>query len=104
MAVKENSSFTRDYLDPDKRSIANSLQIYFKDGTSTPKIIREYPLGHKRRREESYPHLLQKFTDNINSFPDLHHTSADLISLFKGTDVDNLSVSEFMAHFVPRTY
>lgn len=104
MTVKENPSFTHDYLDPDKRSIANSLQIHFNDGTHTPKILQEYPLGHKRRREESYPHLLQKFTDNINSFPELHHTAPDLISLFKGTSVDNLTVSEFMAHFVPRTY
>lgn len=61
MVVQENQDFTRDYLDPEKRSISNSIQVYFEDGSSTEKITIEYPIGHKRRRIEGIPLLIQKF-------------------------------------------
>lgn len=59
--VFEDKNFTKDYLDPDKRSIGNSLQIFFVDGTSTEKVTIEYPLGHRRRREEAKPFIREKF-------------------------------------------
>jgi 2-methylcitrate dehydratase len=65
MTVREDEAYSRDYLDPDKRSIANALQVFFKDGTSTEKLAVEYPLGHKRRRAESIPHLLAKLEANL---------------------------------------
>ena len=65
MEVRENKQFSVDYLDPDKRSIANAVQIFFKDGTKTEEICIEYPLGHKRRRQEGIPLLLQKFQHNL---------------------------------------
>src|SRR5882762_5839731 len=52
MVCIENKGYSRDYLDPKKRSIANQLQIFFKDGTKTRKVAEEYPLGHRRRRHE----------------------------------------------------
>src|SRR3989338_11219085 len=52
MQVSENVQFSQDYLDPDKRSIANAIQIIFKDGSKTDKVTIEYPIGHKRRRAE----------------------------------------------------
>jgi len=61
MVVVEDPRYTREYLDPDKRSIANAIQISFVDGTQTPRIECEYPLGHRRRREESRPALKDKF-------------------------------------------
>jgi 2-methylcitrate dehydratase len=61
MKVAEVPAFTRDYLDPDKRSIANAVQVFFKDGTATSKVEVEYPLGHRRRRKEAEPVLLEKF-------------------------------------------
>ncbi|MCS7297774.1 MAG: bifunctional 2-methylcitrate dehydratase/aconitate hydratase [Bacteroidia bacterium] len=61
MQVRENPEFSRDYLDPEKRSIANSIQIQFKDGTFTEKIVVEYPVGHRRRRAEAIPLLREKF-------------------------------------------
>lgn len=61
MEVAENPAYSRDYLDPDKRSIANSVQVFFADGSSTDKVEIEYPLGHRRRREESMPVLQAKF-------------------------------------------
>ena len=67
MEVQENPQFTRDYLDPAKRSIGNSLQILFADGTSTEKIAVEYPIGHPRRRAEGEPLLLTKFERNLRS-------------------------------------
>ena len=52
---------SKEYLEADKRSIANSIQIFFKDGSSTEKIEVEYPIGHRRRREQGIPLLLEKF-------------------------------------------
>lgn len=65
MQVRENTQFSRDYLDPDKRAIGNALQVFFRDGTSTPRIAVEYPIGHKRRRAEGLPKLLEKFRTNL---------------------------------------
>ncbi len=67
MEVMENKQFSLDYLDPEKRSIANALQVFFKDGSFTENITVEYPLGHKRRRDEGLPLLKKKFTDNLAS-------------------------------------
>ncbi|MDP6451646.1 MAG: 2-methylcitrate dehydratase, partial [Lentisphaeria bacterium] len=57
MTVTEDPAYTRDYLDPDKRSIANAVQVEFHDGTSTDLIEVHYPLGHRRRRDEALPLL-----------------------------------------------
>ncbi len=59
--VRENPQFTRDYFDPDKRYIGNSVQVFFKDGSNTAKISVDYPIGHRRRRAEGMPLLLEKF-------------------------------------------
>ena len=60
MTVQEDKQYSRDYLDPEKRSIANAVQVFFTDGTSTPKVAVEYPIGHRRRRAEGIPVLQQK--------------------------------------------
>lgn len=65
MQVVEDEKFTQDYLDPEKRSIANSLQIFFKDGTQSEQVTIEYPIGHKRRREQGIPQLQSKFSSNL---------------------------------------
>ena len=52
MVVQEDKRYSREYLEADKRSIANAIQVFFKDGTHTPKVEVEYPVGHRRRREE----------------------------------------------------
>lgn len=61
----EDPSFTADYLDPDKRSIANALSVELNDGTRLPEVVCEYPLGHRRRREEGIPLLEEKFRANL---------------------------------------
>lgn len=65
MIVTENKQFSQDYLATDKRSIANSIQIFFKDGSSTENITVEYPIGHRRRRKDGIPLLLEKFKANL---------------------------------------
>ncbi len=61
MQVSENPQFSHDYLDPQKRSIANSVQVFFADGSKTELIRVEYPIGHRRRRSEGIPALSRKF-------------------------------------------
>jgi 2-methylcitrate dehydratase len=65
MTCVENKDWTRDYLDPEKRSIANAVQVFFKDGTHTADVAVEYPLGHRRRRKEGVPLLEAKFRTNL---------------------------------------
>ncbi|MBL0140701.1 MAG: bifunctional 2-methylcitrate dehydratase/aconitate hydratase [Betaproteobacteria bacterium] len=61
----EDPKFTRDYHDPDKRSIANALTVEFSDGKTMKEIVVEYPIGHKRRRKEGMPVLVEKFRVNL---------------------------------------
>ncbi len=60
MEVRENPRFTRDYLDPDKRYIGNSVQVFFRDGSSTDRVSVDFPIGHRRRRAEGIPVLMAK--------------------------------------------
>lgn len=82
MIVQENQQFSLDYLDPDKRSIANAISIAFKDGTSSPRIVVEYPLGHRRRRNEALPLLFDKLKENLDSHYKAEK-SAELCELFQ---------------------
>ena len=65
MHVIENKLFSQDYIDPDKRAIGNAIQIFFKDGTSTARIQVDYPIGHRRRRAEGMPVLMDKFKQSL---------------------------------------
>ena len=65
MQLSESEVFEREYHDPAKRSNANSIQVYFKDGTKTPLSQVDYPLGHRRRRKEGIPLLIEKFEKNV---------------------------------------
>ncbi|MFN2331883.1 MAG: 2-methylcitrate dehydratase [Halomonas sp.] len=65
MEVVEEPRYTRDYLDVDKRSIANAIQVFFRDGSSTDQVEVEYPIGHRRRRQEGVPVLEEKFRRHL---------------------------------------
>jgi 2-methylcitrate dehydratase len=65
MTTREDPRYSREYLEADKRSIANAVQVFFKDGTSTEKVEVEYPLGHRRRRAEAIPALFAKLEANL---------------------------------------
>lgn len=70
MHVEEDERYTREYHDPEKRSIANAIQIFFNDGSTTQKIEIEYPIGHRRRRSEGIPVLEKKYHQALLSrFP-----------------------------------
>ena len=100
MEIEEDLSFSKDYLDPSKRSIANSLQIFFKDGTFTDIEEVHYPIGHKNRRSEGIPILIRKFEKNLmTQFSEDRVKS--IMSLFEDNEkLFNLPVSEFVDLFV----
>lgn len=97
MQIKENKQFSQDYHDPQKRSIANSMKLVFKDGSESEEISIEYPIGHKRRRDEGIPVLLEKFKRNLTT-----RFSEDKVQTIFNTMSDQASfeqmpVTEFMA-------
>jgi len=65
IVCQEDRRFTKDYHDPKKRSIANALTVEFRDGTKLREVVCEYPIGHKRRRKEGMPVLVEKFRINL---------------------------------------
>jgi 2-methylcitrate dehydratase len=101
MVVNEDPRYTREYLDPDKRSIANAVQVFFADGTSTEKAEVEYPLGHRRRRREAVPHLFAKLEANLSSRfrEDRVRT---LVGLFRDAErLRRMPVPDFIELFLP---
>jgi 2-methylcitrate dehydratase len=78
----EDPQFTKDYHDPDKRSIANALTVQFKDGSTLPEVVVEYPIGHRRRRKEGIPLLQAKFHTNLaRRFPKKQQDAILAVSL-----------------------
>lgn len=65
MSCVEDAAFTKDYHDPDKRSIANGLTVKLKDGTTLQEVAVDYPIGHPRRRTEGIPKLIEKYKLNL---------------------------------------
>lgn len=96
MTCVENKSYTNDYLDPEKRSIANAIQLFFKDGTSSSNVAVEYPIGHRRRRDEGIPELVNKFKVNLKrKFNEKQQ--ADILALcLNQTKLESTIVSEFV--------
>jgi 2-methylcitrate dehydratase PrpD len=100
MTCVENPQYSKDYLDPEKRSIANAVQVFFTDGSSTAKIAVEYPIGHRRRRAEGIPLLVKKFESNLASrFPP--EQCAKILRLCgDSAELDATPVNEFTDMFV----
>ena len=93
MVVKENPQFTADYFDPDKRYIGNSVQVHFTDGTATEKVSIDYPIGHRNRRGEGIPVLLNKFEAALGGHLPAHRVKqilalADDTSRFEATPIN----------------
>jgi 2-methylcitrate dehydratase len=100
MHVVECDRYTKEYLEADKRSIANSLQIFYKDGSSSEIIEVEYPIGHRRRREEGIPVLISKFERNLKT--QFSSDRSKLISKICSNqeNLEKSSVPDFMSLFV----
>jgi 2-methylcitrate dehydratase len=96
MHCTEDIQFSNDYHDPAKRSIANAITVQFNDGTEIDEIVVEYPIGHKRRREEGIPELLNKFKINLaRIFPEKQQ-QAILYAALDYDELVNTSVDEFV--------
>jgi 2-methylcitrate dehydratase len=101
MATREDKGYSRDYLDPDKRSIANAVQVFFRDGSKTEKTAVEYPLGHRRRRSEAIPHIFRKFEANLATRFPKDRVQA-LSALFRDREkLKSMPVPAFMDLFRP---
>ncbi|BBU96833.1 MULTISPECIES: bifunctional 2-methylcitrate dehydratase/aconitate hydratase [Providencia] len=100
MHCTEDAQFTRDYHDPEKRSISNGLTITLKDGQVLDEVVIEYPVGHKRRRKEGMPLLLNKFRINLaRQFPEAQQIRILKASLDKPM-LEKMPVNEYMDLFV----
>ena len=100
MQVVERKQFTVDYLDPAKRSIGNSVQVFFKDGTQTEQVAVEYPIGHRRRRKEGVPALLGKFERNLRGRIPARKADAILALCSDRASLETTAVNRFMDLFV----
>ena len=101
MVVVHDKRFSKDYLDPDKRSIANALQVKFIDGSMTKKVTVEYPIGHRRRRDEAKPLLYEKFRSNAETKLSPARVEM-LLSLFSDrAQLESIAIDEFMSLLVP---
>jgi len=100
MQVRENSGFTKDYYDPERRFIGNALQVFFKDGSATPRVQIDFPVGHRRRRAEGQPLMVGKFEAAVRA----HYApgqAARVVALFADpARLTALSVNDFMAELV----
>ena len=99
MLCVEEPRYSRDYLDPEKRSIANAVQVFFKDGSSTEKIAVEYPIGHRRRRAEGIPLLMKKFAANLAARFEAAHCERILRLCADASVLDRTPVDRFMDLF-----
>ncbi|CCF15178.1 2-methylcitrate dehydratase [Brevibacillus laterosporus GI-9] len=100
MVVVENKQYSIDYLEPSKRSIANAVQVHYKDGSSSEQIECEYPLGHRFRRGEAIPKVIEKFVENVRT-----HYSQKQVRKIKEACMDServksMAVTEFIELFL----
>ncbi|MBP7894064.1 MAG: bifunctional 2-methylcitrate dehydratase/aconitate hydratase [Candidatus Planktophila sp.] len=100
MHLREDESFTADYFDPAKRSIANAMTIEFNDGTVLGEEVVEYPVGHARRRAEGIPLLVEKFKINLNRIFDADQQKKILDLCLDRKALEATEVKDFMAMLV----
>ena len=96
MVVTENVQYSKDYLDPEKRSITNSIKLVFRDGTESEQVTIEYPIGHRRRRDEGLPVLLDKFKSNLKTRFSNDRVEAIILAMEDLNQLSSMSVVDFM--------
>ena len=97
MSVAENRQFSIDYLDPGKRAIGNAVQVHFNDGSATDRIQVDYPVGHRRRRSEGIPLLLQKFERSLAERFDEKQAGAILAACGDQDKLGQIPVDQFVS-------
>jgi 2-methylcitrate dehydratase len=100
MVLKEDKRYSKDYLADDKRSIANALQVFFKDGSQTDKVEVEYPVGHRHRRQEGIPLLERKFLNSLQSIYSKERCDKIYTLYLDQKKIEQTPVNEFMDMFV----
>ena len=103
MRVTENKQFSIDYLDPNKRAIGNAIQIFFRDGSSTERVEISYPIGHRSRRREGIPLLLEKFRNNLASRFDGAQIDGIQSACSDQSALEAMPVNDFMQRWVTGT-
>ena len=100
MEVRENPTFTREYYAPDSRYIGNAVQVFFRDGSASPRVQVDYPIGHRKRRAEGMPVLVKKFETSVDSH--FGAKQAERIKALFATpkSLDPLPVNELVAAMV----
>jgi 2-methylcitrate dehydratase len=101
MVCVEDEQFSRDYLDPEIRSIANAVQVHFADGTATERVEVAFPIGHRRRRSEGMPLLWQKFRTNLERRFAAKRVNAILERCDDAERLEGMPVHEFVDLLVP---
>ncbi|MEE8495519.1 MAG: bifunctional 2-methylcitrate dehydratase/aconitate hydratase [Xanthomonadales bacterium] len=100
MEVRENEGFTMDYFDPEKRGIGNAIQIFFADGSSTERVEISYPIGHRRRRAEGIPVLVEKFRSAIGDHYSARQSARIEAVCSDQVVLESTSVTDFVAEIV----
>jgi len=100
MQVRENPTFTQEYYAADKRYIGNAVQVFFKDGSVSERVAVDFPIGHRRRRAEGMPVLVQKFQSSVDAHFAPKQAERIKALFARGTQLDALPVNELMAALV----
>jgi 2-methylcitrate dehydratase len=100
MQVRENPTFTKEYYAPDKRYIGNAVQVFFRDGSHTPRVQVDFPIGHRRRRAEGMPVLVKKFESAVEAHFGARQAERVKALFAKAQPLDALPVNELMAAMV----
>ncbi len=96
MRLKESAQFEREYHDPAKRTNANSIQVFFKDGSKTPLSAVNYPLGHRQRRKEGIPAVMRKFGENTGMVFAAKQKAAIIAVCMDQKKLEAMLVNEFV--------
>ena len=99
MTIRENTTFTQDYFDADKRAITNSIQVKYKDGSVSEKVTVEYPIGHRNRREEGIPLLQNKFENALTPYFNAAEITQLKSQLYAAPRLASMNISDFMDLF-----
>ena len=100
MRVQEDITFTKEYYASDKRYIGNAVQVHFRDGSSTPRVQVDFPIGHRKRRAEGMPVLVRKFESSIASYFSPKQSALIQSTFADTTRLDALPVNELVATMV----
>jgi 2-methylcitrate dehydratase len=100
MQVRENSTFTEEYYAADKRYIGNAVQVFFKDGSSSRRVRVDFPIGHRKRRAEGMPMLVNKFETSTAAHFRAKQTDSIQAMFADPRVLQTMAVSDFLAKLV----